>query len=530
MNFKKSSKKMMLVVLILLFLVGNTNIASANVNHWFYGIETEMKALGLIDANQRFYLGDGFTESEMLKFLNHVFPERQYVINYDSTRYMTRIEMIDKLIEHMGLTRHIAKMQQDNSPFVDVVTSQSNVNFALRFNWISMNASNTFRPDHKIKKEEAYAILYRVYKSYYATFKELHSYYAINSYAQIDLTEDLNALSFGWSRLELNSDRSGIIINLGRTGSNEYSVPSGYISVLNTTAREGLSRQLMIFVKDEIIYDTSLKKNISLTEAILANDTWRQSVVDGIMATLNDDKFKNVYDGVLIDFEGLKGEKNAENMNLFIKMISDSLKSEEKSLYVAVHPVGLNNASYFDGYDYRTIGKYADRIILMAHDYNAKRLSALEMSIGYTVTPLTPINEIFYALANITDPIVGVEDSTKVLLQFSMDSAQWKLRDDKVIHAAPYRPLYSSILSRIDAGANVNYSKNLESPYITFNDPIDGTYNVVWYENETSIKAKIDMAKLFNIGGISVWRLGTIPNFENGNLNIWDMIRTHINQ
>lgn len=38
---------------------------------------------------------------------------------------------------------------------------------------------------------------------------------------------------------------------------------------------------------------------------------------------------------------------------------------------------------------------------------------------------------------------------------------------------------------------------------------------MIWYENETSIKAKVEVAKQLGIKGISVWRLGTIPDFED---------------
>ena len=57
----------------------------------------------------------------------------------------------------------------------------------------------------------------------------------------------------------------------------------------------------------------------------------------------------------------------------------------------------------------------------------------------------------------------------------------------------------------------------------------DGTDNVLWYENEESIAQKIKLAKLFGIKGLSLWRLGTIPEYpdtENTNfqLNIWEEI------
>ena len=515
-----------MMVFILSTLMGTAS--SATTKHWFAPIESEMKTLGLIDSDIQFYQGQGFKESELIQFLNRNlsnFKADSLIVNdYE----LTRSEMINRLMTHLDLLRFTSKLPQTPSSFVDVSKDVSVIEHALRFNLISLNATKTFRPDQKIKKEEAYAILYNVYKTYVSKFENFHSYYAINSYSQIGFSEHLNALSFGWSRLELNTDKTGVFLNLTRTGSNEYSVPSGYSTVLKATERDSLSRQLMIFVQDTPVFDHAQGKNVSLTEAILNNEAWRRSVVNQIVATLKSDDFKGVFDGVLIDFEGLKGETNANNFNLFLEELSKELNLDAYTLYVAVHPTGLNPSDYYNGYDFRTIGNYADRIILMAHDYNAKMLTALEMSSGYTVTPLTPISEIFYALSNITHPVSGVADPSKVMLQFSMDSAQWKLKEDKVINQIPYRPLYTSIKRRIDEGAKINYSNNLQSPYITFEDTIDGTYNVIWYENELSVEAKIELAKLFGLGGLSVWRLGTVPDFDEHELGIWDTLNAHI--
>ncbi|WP_157047580.1 hypothetical protein [Cellulosilyticum ruminicola] len=36
--------------------------------------------------------------------------------------------------------------------------------------------------------------------------------------------------------------------------------------------------------------------------------------------------------------------------------------------------------------------------------------------------------------------------------------------------------------------------------------------NVIWYEDERSVTAKVDLAKLLGISDISYWRLGNMAN------------------
>ncbi len=538
LNLKRIPYRLAIIILLLAVTFTSTPLSYAETvfadvsqSHWIYKPLQNMLNAGIIEGTETFNLGSGVTQGDLIKVLQKIDPSKVYTANYDMTKKLTRLETITFIFQSLTLDKLAVQLKDLESPFLDTTTNQSILNLAVKFNFISLNQAKTFRPDQLIKKEEAYAMLNQIYLAYANKLEDLHSYYAISSYSQIDYSEDLSALSFGWSRLEFNKDKTDVILNMTSTGSNEYRVPTGYSSAITATENETLDRNLMVFVKEETVYDTVSKKTVTLAEKILSDELMSASVVDSIMNALTLNAYKIPFNGVVIDFEGLKGEANAINLNAFLKQLDTELEKVDLDLLVAVHPQGKTGIEYFDGYDFKTIGDYADKVILMAHDYYPKRLSSTEMASGYTVTPLSPINEIFYALEAITNPVTGVEASEKVMLQLSMDTAQWKVKDGVIINSVPYHPTYQAIAMRIENGATVEYSTNLQSPYISFLDDADGSKNIVWYEDERSIQAKIDLAKFFKIGGLSVWRLGTIPEFDGEkavHFEIWSQILKNI--
>ena len=49
------------------------------------------------------------------------------------------------------------------------------------------------------------------------------------------------------------------------------------------------------------------------------------------------------------------------------------------------------------------------------------------------------------------------------------------------------------------------------NPYIEYTVD-DGRHYKLWYEDTQSVAAKLQLARMFGITGVSVWRLGTIPD------------------
>lgn len=530
MNKKLLIKKGLIIVMILMMtsqsiIFANEAFVDVSKTHWIRPTLDLFLSEDLISADKTFNLGRAITQKDIFDILVKIKPESSVnATQVDSKNSLTRIQALRYIFDVLELSVLNTQVKDLKPPFTDISTDSVILSLSVRFGWIGMGSNQQFRPNDLMKKEELYSILGKIYQQLEQPLDVLHGYYAISSYSQLNLASNLDSLSFGWGRLELDETNQTLYVNTTSSNGNEYYIPSGSQTVMDKINQNKSTKQLMIFVKDQSLFDDQLGKTVSLAEYILNHPEVADQAMNAMLSTL--DK-STLYDGLLLDFEGLKGLTNAKKYNEFIVKIKKSLDDRDMTLSVAVHPVRKTGLDYYDGYDYKTIGEHADYVILMAHDYYAKKLTQTEMNSGYTVTPLSPLNEVYYALSAITNSTTGVQDKSKILLQFSFDSVQWKLKEGKIINALPYHPSYTSISSRIDSGVVPKYSVALQSPYLEFYDAKDGTQNVVWYENEKSIQSKIDLAKMFGIGGISAWRLGTIPNIEtdlNKDMLIWDQI------
>jgi spore germination protein YaaH len=382
---------------------------------------------------------------------------------------------------------------------------------AYDFGIIRGSTPTTFNPTGSATREVAATMMIRLYESFYSKINWTHAFYAISSYSQKDMLPAFGAVSFGWSRLE--TDAAGApVLNTTASGGNAYGIPTGYQEVVQLSRNSSVKANLSVFM--------SASHNVTLPDGtvtdacsvILNNPDNRIKAVSQIIAEL---QRENNYSGVTIDFEELRGAQLKSNFSLFLQELRVETSLLGLTIYVCVPPV-TSDGIYYDGYDYRAIGDCADKVILMAHDYAAKKLSASEMNAGFTSTPVSPIYEIYTALKAITDPATGVTDTSRIALAVSFNSVQWKLSDGKVVNAAAFQPEPPSIYGRLlDPAAVLNYSVKYQNPYITYHNSTDNTDNIGWYEDTRSIEAKMDLARMFGITGISFWRLGLIPAYAD---------------
>lgn len=431
---------------------------------------------------------------------------------------ITREEMAVMLVRGLGYNTLAQSVGSFGNPFTDVTNNVGFITIASDIGMTKGTSVTTFSPTLTAKREEAAAMLVRVYEKYIAKTDWVHGFYAISSYAQKELSQDMDAVSVGWSRMSYSADQ-GAYLNTTSADRNEYNIPQGYEAITSYFKENQTKTHLSVYMDTSTQVTTAVGSR-DICSAILLDSAQRTKAVNAIISELTVDYSTvgyNPYSGVTIDFEGMKGTALKEGFNAFLTELSTALKPLGKTLYVAVQPA-TSDGIYYDAYDYRTIGQLADKVILMAHDFNETTMPQnLIGSEYYKNTPVTPFPSIYYALKVITNENTGIQDASKIALAISFDSVGWELQNAKLSSTASVSPPPSTIYTRLKGGAVMGYSDVYRNPYITYTTE-EGKSIFLWYEDERSINDKLQLAKLFGIKGVSFWRLGIIPNYSDDGL------------
>jgi len=429
---------------------------------------------------------------------------------------ITRAEMAVMLVRALGLKEDGEAGDGGSLPFTDVTGNKGYIAVAYDIGMVDGMTATTFEPDGTALREQAAAMLVRVYEKYHQATAWTHAFYAISSYSQLEEAKKFDAVSLGWSRMTYDA-AAGAALSTTSEGGNEYAVPSGYAQVVTALQAAGVKLHLSVFMEG------------SALKAMLADSAASAQAADAILAELArsyDGLSGNPYTGVTIDFEGLSGETQKAEFTAFLTALSAGLKAAGKTLYVAVMPATADG-DYFDGYDFRAIGRTADKVILMAHDYAAHDLTGFLGTKYYMNTALTPLYAVYYALRAAVDPKTGVEDRTKLVLAVSLENLAWETDENGgLTSASPLSPTAETVYKRLKGGAEMGWSDKFRNAYLKYVTE-DGQHIFLWYEDARSVAAKLSAAKLLGVTSVSVWRLGIIPDYADEGLyfNVMDALK-----
>jgi hypothetical protein len=93
------------------------------------------------------------------------------------------------------------------------------------FGIIGGTTPTTFEPEGLATREQAAAMMIRLYDKNQAKIKELHGFYAFSSYSQKDVIPSLDSVSGGWSRLEYWNRLGGAYLNMTADNGNAGPFP-----------------------------------------------------------------------------------------------------------------------------------------------------------------------------------------------------------------------------------------------------------------------------------------------------------------
>lgn len=182
--------------------------------------------------------------------------------------------------------------------------------------------------------------------------RDLHTmvYYGLGSYSKKAYLPKFDEATFTWSRL----DSGGHLV----FNQSEYQWPQeGAPELLQEVKQAGVATSLMVFSVDEHGELTKLLNNEALQQefidrAIAQTTKWG---IGGITLDL-----ETIGDPLLDDVERVKDQYTA-----FVAKVAAALHKQNKTLTVVM---GTPNG-WYQGYDYKEIGKHADYLFIMAYSY-----------------------------------------------------------------------------------------------------------------------------------------------------------------
>lgn len=223
-----------------------------------------------------------------------------------------------------------------------------------------------------------------------------------------------------------------------------------------------------------------------IVKSVLEDKTKRQKLIDSIYTNLN----KYGYKCVEIDFEGLHPETK-NNFNQFIKELCDRLKPEGFYVSCALPAkTGKYNEKWLDAYDYNTIGKYVDRVLIMSYDQHWA---------GGASGPIASVEWVEKVAQYASCEI----ESNKLLLGIALYGYDWPVNGGQAKSVT-----VSTVNKYLNTyGGRIKWNESFKSPYYEYKDS-NNVDRIVWFENNQSIQFKFEIAKKYGFKGIGLWRLG----------------------
>ncbi len=258
---------------------------------------------------------------------------------------------------------------------------------------------------------------------------------------------------------------------------------------------------------DAFISSTKDSKKRYLALRMIGNDTNFAILKDTkaqiriITETLALTKTKG-FDGVVLDLEvgGFPFDSLIQQINAYVKNFYEAAKQNNTELRVAVY----GDTFYrIRPYEIKTIGQYADKILLMAYDFHKASGSP-----GPNF-PLSGKETYGYDLQEMADDFRQVVDNSKIIVIFGMFGYDWKVDSSgnsmKSAQALSLRDIETKFVHSCSfADCKIVRDSASSETEVRYKDS-NNQDHIVWYEDMQSVKNKEQYLEQKGISSFSFW-------------------------
>lgn len=235
---------------------------------------------------------------------------------------------------------------------------------------------------------------------------------------------------------------------------------------------------------------TSTAKGENLAHVVMSNPETVDRLLQNILVIMKQKGYKVLN----IDFENVLPE-DRQLYNQLLQKAADLMHREGFLLSTALAPKASEHQKgpLYEAHDYAAHGRIADFVVLMTYEWGWRKGPP---------QPISPINE----MKRVLDYAITVIPRNKIYLGFQIYARDWKLPFVQGQEAETFS-VQEALQRAVKYHAAIQYDTLAQSPFYRYTDET-GQMHEVWFEDARSAQAKFDLAKNYNVGGISYWALG----------------------
>lgn len=231
------------------------------------------------------------------------------------------------------------------------------------------------------------------------------------------------------------------------------------------------------------------------THSLLTSNKNRKKLIRNTIDIL----FKYGYKGVNIDIENIP-PYDRYYYSLLVREFKEALEPLGYLTVVSIPAKTWDDPynPWSGGFDYKTIGKYADYVQIMTYD---------EHFMGNEPGPIASLPWV----ENVIRYAVSLIDREKVLLGIATYGYDWSYSGTTSVRS---KSIYSLVKNY---NTKVRWSSTYQVPYFYYYK--NGLKHEVWFESADSVSLKFDLVNKYGLKGIGIWNLGSEePRF-------WDIVK-----